>query len=45
MPEGGWYVRSLEGDGLGFGGVLWVPGVADNEIAGDWYSQVLSLLL
>ena len=22
-----------------------MPGVADNEIAGDWYSQGLSLLL
>ena len=38
-------MRSLEGGGLGWGGVPRVPGVADNEIAGDWYSQVLSLLL
>ena len=38
-------MRSLEGGGLEWGGVPRVPGVADNEIAGDWYSQVLSLLL
>ena len=38
----GW---SQEGEGLEHGGVPWLPGVADNGVAGDWNSQLLPELL
>ena len=38
----GW---SQEGEGLEHGGVPWLPGVADNGVAGDWNSQLLAELL
>jgi len=30
---------------LEHGGVPWLPGVADNGVAGDWNSQLLAELL